>query len=87
MKNIIFSRTSDDDIKDVGPDLILGTADDVDNPALIRSGYLRKITITPMPTDPTIKKIEVKIKYFSAGGKVSEITGIGYINDEARTTG
>lgn len=78
---------TDDDIKDVGPDLILGTVDDVDNPALIRSGYLRKITITPMPTDPTIKKIEVKIKYFSAGGKVSEITGIGYINDEARTTG
>lgn len=78
---------TDDDIKDLGPDGILGTADDVDNPALSRSGYLRQITITPFPTDPSIKKIEIKIKFFSAGGKISEISGIGYINNESRTTG
>lgn len=78
---------TDDDIKEAGPDGILGNTDDVDNPALIRSGYTRQITITPLPTDTTIKKVEVKVRYYSAGGKVSEITGVGYINNETRTTG
>lgn len=78
---------TDDDIKEAGPDGILGNADDVDNPALIRSGYTRQITITPLPSDTTIKKVEVKVRYYSAGGKVSEITGVGYINNETRTTG
>lgn len=78
---------TDDDLTDAGVDAVLGTADDFINPDLSRSGYMRQITITPLPTDPTIKKVEIKIKYFSAGGKVSEITGIGYLNDESRTTG
>lgn len=76
-----------DDLMEPGPDGTLGTADDVENLALSRSGYLRRITITPLPLDPTIKKIEIKVKYFSVGGKVSEVTGIGYLNDETRTTG
>lgn len=76
-----------DDIKEAGPDGILGNADDIDNPALIRSGYTRQITITSLPSDTTIKKVEVKVRYYSAGGKVSEITGVGYINNETRTTG
>ncbi|MBX7172687.1 MAG: prepilin-type N-terminal cleavage/methylation domain-containing protein [Pyrinomonadaceae bacterium] len=78
---------TDDDIKEAGPDGILGTADDVDNTALSRSGYLRKITITPFLTDPTIKKVEINIKFFSSGGIVSEISGVGYLNNESRTTG
>lgn len=78
---------TDDDLTDAGPDTILGNADDFVNPDLARSGYMRQISISPMPTDATIKKIEIKIKFFSAGGKVSEITGVGYINDESRTTG
>lgn len=78
---------TDDDIKEAGPDAIWGNSDDVDNPTLIRSGYTRQITITALPSDPTIKKVEVKVRYYSTGGKVSEITGIGYINNETRTTG
>lgn len=78
---------TDDDIKEAGPDGILGNADDIDNPALIRSGYTRQITISSLPSDTTIKKIEVRIRYYSAGGKVSEIAGVGYINNETRTTG
>jgi hypothetical protein len=78
---------TDDDLKDVGPDGILGTPDDVENPSLARSGYLRKITITSLPLEPSIKKVEVRVQYYSVGGKVSEISGIGYINDETRTTG
>jgi hypothetical protein len=76
-----------DDLKDVGPDGIAGTSDDVENPSLARSGYLRKITITPLPLEPSIKKVEVRVQYYSVGGKVSEISGVGYINDETRTTG
>lgn len=78
---------TDDDLKDAGSDAIYGTADDFDNPALVRSGYLRQISISFLPTDPTIKKVEVRVKYFSAGGKVSEISGVSYINDESRRTG
>lgn len=75
-----------DDIKDAGVDGVLGTADDVDDPSLIRGGFMRKITITPLPLDPTIKRVEVNVKYFSAGDRVSVISGVGYINDEARMT-
>jgi prepilin-type N-terminal cleavage/methylation domain-containing protein len=76
-----------DDIKIAGPDAVLGTADDIEDTSLIRSGYTRKITITPLAADPTIKKVEVIIRYYSAGGKVSQIAGVGYINNESRTTG
>jgi type II secretory pathway pseudopilin PulG len=78
---------TDDDIKIPGPDTIWGTADDVEDESLIRSGYTRQITITPLSADPTIKKVEVIIRYYSAGGKVSQIAGVGYINNETRTTG
>lgn len=78
---------TDDDLKDAGADKIYGTPDDYDNPALIRSGYQRQISISYLPSDSTIKKVEVRVKYFSTGGKVSEIFGVSYINDESRRTG
>lgn len=78
---------TDDDLRDAGSDGIYGTPDDYDNPSLVRSGYTRQISISFLPTDPTIKKVEVRVKYFSAGGKISEIYGVSYINDEARRTG
>jgi type II secretory pathway pseudopilin PulG len=77
---------TDDDLTDPGPDGSFGTGDDFNNPALIRSGYQRQITIAPLPTDSTMKKIEVKVKYFSSTGKENEITGVSYMNDEARST-
>ena len=78
---------TNDDIKVAGPDTIWGNVDDVDDTTLIRSGYTRQITITSLPSDTTIKKVEVKVRYYSVGGKVSEIIGVGYINNETRTTG
>lgn len=78
---------TDDDLIDAGPDEVYGTGDDFINPALVRSGYLRKITITSFPSDQTIKKVEVRVKYISASGTYAEITGVSYINDESRTTG
>lgn len=75
---------TDDDLKDAGPDGKYGTADDFDNQGLIRSGYLRQITITNL--SDSLKKIEVKVRYLGRAGKMGEITGVSYLNDEARIT-
>ena len=75
---------TDDDMRDAGPDEVFGTVDDFDNPAFARGGYFRQITITSL-TD-SLKKVEVKVKYLGTGGKVGEITGVSYLNNEARVT-
>ncbi|MDH3530183.1 MAG: hypothetical protein OEQ28_11490, partial [Acidobacteriota bacterium] len=56
-----------DDLVDPGPDGVFGTGDDFTNPALVRSGYTRQVTITPISV--TIKKVEIRVRYFAAGGK------------------
>lgn len=73
-----------DDLKDAGADKTYGTADDFTNPALVRSGYTRQVTITNL--SDSLKKIQVKIRYFSAAGKVGELTAVSYVNDEVRIT-
>lgn len=75
---------TDDDLRSEGADGIYGTRDDFDDPSWIRSGYRRQITVTIL--SETLKKIEVKVKYMSSNGKIGEITGICYLNDEARMT-
>lgn len=75
---------TDDDIRDPGVDGIFGTADDFDNQGLVRSGYMRKITITGL--SDTLKKVEVKIQYVGSGGTIGEITGVSYLNNESRVT-
>ncbi len=73
-----------DDLFERGADGVLGTADDVENPALIRAGYQRQIEITNL--SDTLKKIEIKVQYVGRAAKVGEITGVFYLNDEARVT-
>lgn len=73
-----------DDLRDPGADGAFGTADDFDNQALVRSGYQRQITITTL--SPSLKKVEVKIRYFSSGGSIGELTAVSYLNDEVRIT-
>lgn len=73
-----------DDLKDAGPDGTYGTADDFSNPTLVRSGYMRQVTVSNL--SDSLKKVEVKIKYFSSAGNVGELTAVSYINDEVRTT-
>ncbi|HEX8367365.1 MAG TPA: prepilin-type N-terminal cleavage/methylation domain-containing protein [Pyrinomonadaceae bacterium] len=75
---------TDDDLRSAGADGTYGTGDDVDDPTLVRSGYVREITITNLNT--TLKKVEIKVRYFGAGGKIGEIRGVSYINDESRIT-
>ncbi len=77
---------TDDDLTDPGPDGTFGTGDDFINPALVRSGYTRQITITNLPGSNTIKKIEVKVRYTGAAGKIGEISGVAYLNNESRFT-
>ena len=73
-----------DDLTDPGPDGNFGTGDDFINPGLRRSGYTRQITITSL--SPTIKKVDIRIRYVAAGGKLGEIGSVAYLNDEARLT-
>lgn len=75
---------TDDDLRDAGADKTYGTSDDFDNQALIRSGYTRQITITALT--PNLKKVEVKVRYSGRAGKIGEIIGVSYLNDEARIT-
>lgn len=75
---------TDDDLKDPGPDGTYGTADDFVNQTLVRSGYKRQITISSMSDN--MKKIEVKIRYFTSTGGIGEIKGVSYLNNEVRTT-
>jgi type II secretory pathway pseudopilin PulG len=75
---------TDDDLRSAGADGTYGTGDDFDDPTRIRSGYVREITITNMNT--TLKKVEIKVRYFGSGGKIGELRGVSYINDEARIT-
>ncbi len=75
---------TDDDLRDAGPDGTFGTGDDFDNPAFVRSGYMRRITVTNL--SGSMKKIEIKVRYYGSGGGVGELNGVCYLNDEGRLT-
>lgn len=74
--------TNDDLSAAAGADGIYGTADDVIDAARIRQGFSREILITNLST--SMKKIEIRVRYTGAGGKIGEIIGVSYLNDEAR---
>lgn len=73
-----------DDIRDPGADGNFGTGDDFDNAALVRSGYQRQVTISNL--SDSLKKVEVKVRYFSSAGTIGELVAVSYINDEVRLT-
>ncbi|MEO6589910.1 MAG: prepilin-type N-terminal cleavage/methylation domain-containing protein [Pyrinomonadaceae bacterium] len=67
-----------------GTDGVYGTADDIADADVAKQGYSRQITITSI--SPTIKKVQVRVRYPGTGGTTGEITGVCYLNDEARLT-
>lgn len=67
-----------------GTDGVYGTADDIADTSPSRNGFSRQITITNIST--SIKKIEVRVRYPGNGETIGEITGVSYLNDEARMT-
>lgn len=75
---------TDDDLRNAGADGTYGTGDDFDDLSWIRNGYRRQITITNL--SDTLKKIEVKIQYQGTSGRIGELTGVCYLNDESRLT-
>lgn len=77
---------TDDDLIAPGADGTFGTLDDFPDPTLARQGYEREITITNLSGSTTIKKIEIKVRYVGRAGKIGEITGVCYLNDEYRLT-
>lgn len=76
--------TNDDLSKSAGADGKFGTDDDIIDDSLVRGGLQRQITITDLSA--SLKKIEIKVRYLGRQGKQGEITGVGYLNDDARVT-
>lgn len=76
--------TNDDLSKSAGADGKFGTPDDIIDDSLVRGGLQRQITITDLSA--SLKKIEIKVRYLGRQGKQGEITGVGYLNDDARVT-
>lgn len=74
--------TDDDLATSAGADGAYGTKDDVIDTTRVRSGYMRQITVSDL--SDSLKKIEVKVKYLGRAGKQGEITGVSYLNDDAR---
>lgn len=68
-----------------GPDFVYGTADDpgLTDPAFAINGVTRQILITSM--SPTLKKIQVTLKYAPNGGtrQPPPLVGVSYLNDDA----
>lgn len=73
-----------DDLINAGPDAVFGTADDFTDPTLARPGVTRQILITPFPTNAYIKKIQVTLRYSPGEGRVVDLVGISYLNDDTR---
>ncbi|HEX8265070.1 MAG TPA: prepilin-type N-terminal cleavage/methylation domain-containing protein [Pyrinomonadaceae bacterium] len=76
--------TADDVASAPGADGVYGTNDDVVDSQRIREGYLRKIEIINLSS--SLKKIVIRVRYTNANGKLGEIVGVSYLNDDARTT-
>ena len=76
--------TADDLSIAPGADGVYGTGDDVTDAAFVRPDFSRQITITNL--SPSLKKVVVVVRYSATGGRIGEITGVSYLNDDARTT-
>lgn len=75
-----------DDLINAGVDTVFGTADDFTDPSLARPGVTRQILITPFPTNPFIKKIQVTLRYSPGEGRVVDLVGTSYLNDDTHGT-
>ncbi|MFV0390121.1 MAG: prepilin-type N-terminal cleavage/methylation domain-containing protein [Pyrinomonadaceae bacterium] len=77
---------TDDDLTSPGADGVYGTVDDVTDNSLARKGFSREIVISFLPGSTVLKKVEVNVRYPAAQGKIGQISGVGYLNDEFRIT-
>lgn len=71
-----------DDLNNAGPDGLYNTGDDFTDPSLARPGVTRQILITTFPTNPYLKRIQVTLRYSPGQGKLADLVGISYLNDD-----
>jgi type II secretory pathway pseudopilin PulG len=66
-----------------GPDFVYGTQDDpgVSDPTLAVKGVTRQILITSL--SPTLKRIQVTLRYSPNGGIRQDLVCVSYLNDDA----
>ena len=66
-----------------GPDFVYGTLDDPGrtDPTLAISGVTRQILITSL--SPTLKRIQVTLRYSPNGGTSRDLVCVGYLNDDS----
>lgn len=72
--------TADDISTAAGSDGIWGTTDDPRDQTLIVKGATRQVLISSL--SPTLKKIQVTLRYSPSGGPYRELVGISYLNDD-----
>ena len=72
--------TADDISTAPGADGVYGTADDIQDQTLIVKGATRQVLISSL--SPTLKKIQVTLKYSPNGGPFRQLVGVSYLNDD-----
>jgi type II secretory pathway pseudopilin PulG len=72
-----------DDLISPGPDNIYGTSDDIVDNTWAVPGYQRQITITNLSAN--LKRIQVTLRYPDAGGKLRDMVGVSYLNNDTRS--
>ena len=73
-----------DDLTSPGPDNVYGTADDIaNNSAWGVPGFTRRIRITNL--NPNLKRVEVTLRYPDSGGKIRDLVGVSYLNNDTRS--
>ena len=73
-----------DDLINPGPDNTYGTSDDFTDPSWGLNGYSREIVISNL--NPTLKRIQVTVRYPDAGGQMRSLVGVSYLNNDAMST-
>lgn len=68
-----------------GLDGIFGTSDDPTGTGQVRAGVERQVVITPLTTDPNMKRVEVSIRYKDPGGIQRTVSGTSYLHNDQRS--
>ena len=74
---------TDDDLHSPGPNNIYGDQDDtIDNTWQV-PGYTRQITVTNLSAN--LKRIQVTVRYPDSAGKLHDMVGVSYLNNDTRS--
>lgn len=74
---------TDDDMISPGPDNIYGNSDDLIDTTWAVPGYQRQISITNLSAN--LKRVQVTLRYPDAGGKLRDMVGVSYLNNDTRS--